>query len=275
MPVCAKRSRCWICRSGNKGKTKAARPTWAAPLFGEFVLQAIWNKHWAFAFRSGNRWLRCAQTAAAADEIENLRCCGDRPGENVEQVQRRNGMEVRKDRINPDHAEHARAHDHDDSWHKAAANAAAGGDGTVHEGADAVGKAHDPHPLHACGDDVRIIREDIQKRLAAFNIHGYIAASAHAQNIIVAGNHFAAVNFHLNIRGAVINIYGFLGGLDCAAVKNKCRAAEKPNAVTIGGMPGNNLAFSHRIVDGQGAALFNGYNKIIHFAVGFIYRKAL
>ena len=32
MPVCAKRSRCWICRSGNKGKKKAARPTWAAPL---------------------------------------------------------------------------------------------------------------------------------------------------------------------------------------------------------------------------------------------------
>ena len=107
------------------------------------------------------------QSLAAVDEIEDLRCRRDRPREDVEQIQRRDRVEMREDRIHPDHAEHARAHDHDDSWHKAAANAAAGGDGTVHEGADAVGKAHDPHPLHACGDDVRIIREDIQKRLAA------------------------------------------------------------------------------------------------------------
>ena len=74
---------------------------------------------------------------------------------------------MRKERIDPDHAEHARAEDHNDGRHEAAADAAAGGDGAVHERADTVGEAHDLHPLHARGHDVRVVREDIEERLAA------------------------------------------------------------------------------------------------------------
>ena len=53
------------------------------------------------------RLLRRVQAAAAADEIEDLRRGGDCPREHVEQIQRRNGVEMREDRIDPDHAEHA------------------------------------------------------------------------------------------------------------------------------------------------------------------------
>ena len=62
-------------------------------------------------------------------------------------------MEVGEDGVDPDDPEHAGAEDDDDSRHYCLAQAAGGRDGAVHEGRDAVGKAHDAHTLHAGVDD--------------------------------------------------------------------------------------------------------------------------
>ena len=94
-------------------------------------------------------------------EIQDLRRSGERPREHIQQVQRRDGAEVRKDRIHPHHAEHARAEDDDHRGHKAAPDAAAGGDGAVHKRADGVRPPHDLQPLHPGGDDRRFVREQV------------------------------------------------------------------------------------------------------------------
>ena len=83
------------------------------------------------------------------DEVDDLCDGGQRPGAGVEQVERGDGMEVGEDGVDPDDPEHAGAEDDDDSRHYRLAQAAGGGDGAVHEGRDAVGKAHDAHTLHA------------------------------------------------------------------------------------------------------------------------------
>ena len=62
-------------------------------------------------------------------------------------------MEVGEDGVDPDDPEHAGAEDDDDSRHYRLTQAAGGRDGAVHEGRDAVGKAHDAHTLHAGVDD--------------------------------------------------------------------------------------------------------------------------
>ncbi len=42
----------------------------------------------------------------AEDEVDDLGRCRQQPGEGVQQVQRRDRVEMRKDRVDPDHAEH-------------------------------------------------------------------------------------------------------------------------------------------------------------------------
>ena len=69
-------------------------------------------------------------------------------------------MEIGKHRVDPRHAEHARAENDDHRRHDAAPDTARGGDAAVHQRADAVGKAHDAQALHARVDDLRLVGED-------------------------------------------------------------------------------------------------------------------
>ena len=69
-------------------------------------------------------------------------------------------MEIGKHRVDPRHAEHARAENDDHRRHDAAPDTARGGDTAVHQRADAVGKAHDAQALHARVDDLRLVGED-------------------------------------------------------------------------------------------------------------------
>ena len=111
--------------------------------------------------------LHGAQAAEAVDEVADLCCGGQDPGERIEQVQRRDRVEMGEDGIYPYDAEHAGAEDHDDRGDKAASQAAAGGDGAVHKGADGIGEAHDPHSVDAGGHHIRVIGKDIEERLRA------------------------------------------------------------------------------------------------------------
>ena len=62
-------------------------------------------------------------------------------------------MEVGKDGVDPDDTEHAGAHHNNDGRYDRLAQSAGRGNGAVHKGGDAVGKAHHAHTLHACVDD--------------------------------------------------------------------------------------------------------------------------
>ena len=53
----------------------------------------------------------------AARKIHHLGHRRQRPGTGVQQIQRRDRMDLRKDRVHPHHPEHAGAHDHNDGGH--------------------------------------------------------------------------------------------------------------------------------------------------------------
>ena len=93
-------------------------------------------------------------------EVEDLSDGRQRPGAGVEQVERGDGVEVGEDGVDPDDPEHAGAEDDDDGGDHRLAKAAGGGDGAVHKGRDAVGKAHDAHTLHTGVDDGALSGEE-------------------------------------------------------------------------------------------------------------------
>ena len=97
------------------------------------------------------------------DEIENFGKAGQRPGAWVQQIQRRDGVEVRKERVHPCHTEHAGAQDHKDGRHHGFAQPARGGDRAVHKGGDAVGQTHDGNTLHPGVDNVRLGGKEREK----------------------------------------------------------------------------------------------------------------
>ena len=78
-------------------------------------------------------------------------------GENIEQVQGRNGAEIGENRIDPDDPEHAGAHNHNHRGRNALADAPGSRDGAVHKGTDAIAPAHDLESLHACVNDRGLI----------------------------------------------------------------------------------------------------------------------
>ena len=89
----------------------------------------------------------------AVHKVQDLGKGGQGPAAGVQQVQRRDGVEVGKDGVHPNHTEHAGAHHHNDGGHHGLAQPAGGGNGAVHEGGDAVGKGHHGHALHTGVDD--------------------------------------------------------------------------------------------------------------------------
>ena len=98
-----------------------------------------------------------------AGEVDELRDGRQSPGERIQEVERRDRVEVGEDCIHPDDTENAGAEDHEDGRHDGLTEAAAGGDGTVHEGGDAVREAHDTDPVHTGIDDRRFRREQCEK----------------------------------------------------------------------------------------------------------------
>ena len=101
--------------------------------------------------------------AIADAEVEVLRRAGDGPGEDIQQIQGGDGVEIGEDGVYPDDPKHAGAQDHDDGGHHAAADAAGGGDAGVHPRGHHEGEAHDPQTLHARVDDLRLVGEDGQE----------------------------------------------------------------------------------------------------------------
>ena len=118
----------------------------------------------------------------AVHKVQDLGKGGQGPAAGVQQVQRRDGVEVGKDGVHPDHTEHAGAHHHDDGGHHGLAQPAGGGNGAVHEGGDAVGKGHHGHALHAGVDDSALGGEQRQKG-AAEEEQGTAQCKPHAEGV--------------------------------------------------------------------------------------------
>ena len=88
-----------------------------------------------------------------ASEVENLYHGGDGPGEDVQQVQRRNGVEVGKNRVNPDDPKNTGAQDYHNGRHGSFSNSSGSSERTVHKGAYRIGKAHNAQPFHTAVND--------------------------------------------------------------------------------------------------------------------------
>ena len=82
-------------------------------------------------------------------KINTLRNCCNRPGKDIEKIQGRNGVEIRKYGINPDDTEHTGAHYHDNGGNHAFAKTSGGRYGAVHERRHHKRKAHNTQSLHA------------------------------------------------------------------------------------------------------------------------------
>ena len=82
-------------------------------------------------------------------EINNFSRCSNGPGEDIEQVQGRNGFKVGEDGIDPDHTEDAGSHDDDKGGNNRLAKSTGGGDGTIHKSRERIGYAHNFKAVHA------------------------------------------------------------------------------------------------------------------------------
>ena len=82
-------------------------------------------------------------------EINNFSGCSNGPGEDIEQVQGRNGFKVSENGINPDHTEDAGTHNYDKGGNNGLAKSTGGGDGTIHKGRERIGYAHNFQSVHA------------------------------------------------------------------------------------------------------------------------------
>ena len=89
-------------------------------------------------------------------EINDFSRSSNGPGEDIEQVQGRNGFKVGEDGINPDHTEDAGAHNYDKGGNNGLAKSTGGGDGTIHKGGECIGYAHNFKAVHAKLDYRRI-----------------------------------------------------------------------------------------------------------------------
>ena len=74
----------------------------------------------------------------ADSKVCDLRERRNGPRKNIQQVQRRNGVEMSEHGIDSDHAEDTRAENDDDRRRKALSDAAAGRDRAIHKRADGV-----------------------------------------------------------------------------------------------------------------------------------------
>ena len=101
--------------------------------------------------------------AVAEHKVDDLCGGGQCPGAGIQQVERRDRVEVGKNRVDPRDAEYAGPQDHDDRRPHGLAQPAGGGNRAVHERRGAVGPAHDHNALHARVDDGALGRKQRQK----------------------------------------------------------------------------------------------------------------
>lgn len=99
----------------------------------------------------------------AIQKVCDLRRAREYPRERIEHIERADRMEVGEHGVDPRHAEHARAEEHEDHRHEALSKAARGGGGAVHRGRDREREAHDPDAREARLDDVGFRREEREK----------------------------------------------------------------------------------------------------------------
>ena len=92
-------------------------------------------------------------------KIQDLRDRRERPGTAVEQIQGRDRLKIRKDRIDPRDPEYAGTQDHDDHRCQTLSECPGCRDRAVHERGDPIGKSHDRQALHSRCHDLRIIRK--------------------------------------------------------------------------------------------------------------------
>ena len=96
-------------------------------------------------------------------EVENFEDRRERPGADIEQIERGNCVEISEDGVDPRDAEEAGAGDNDERGNNRFAETAGGGDGAVHKSGDAVGECHDGETFHAGVNDCRVGREQGEK----------------------------------------------------------------------------------------------------------------
>ena len=82
-------------------------------------------------------------------EINNFSRSSNGPGEDIEQVQGRNGFKVSENGINPDHTEDAGAHNYDKGRNNGLAKSTGGSNGTIHKSRERIGYAHNFKAVHA------------------------------------------------------------------------------------------------------------------------------
>lgn len=93
-------------------------------------------------------------------EIDDLADGGQRPGEDVQEIQRGDRAEVGEHRIDPQDAEQTGARNNDRCRDDGFPESARGGNGAVHKGGDTIGERHDGETLHTGIDDVGVSREE-------------------------------------------------------------------------------------------------------------------
>ncbi len=75
------------------------------------------------------------------------------PGEDVQQIQRWNCMEVSKYRIDPYNTKYTGSHDNNKCRSNALADSSGRGNCTVHKGAECIGESHNPNSMHTSCDN--------------------------------------------------------------------------------------------------------------------------
>ena len=97
------------------------------------------------------------------EEIDQFRDAGDGPAENIQQVQGKNGVEVREYGVHPNDPENAGTQDDDHRGGQAAAQTAGSGDGAVHQRGEGVGAAHDLQARQARFHHLRLFGKQPQE----------------------------------------------------------------------------------------------------------------
>ena len=92
------------------------------------------RKDSSFSFCCVGRIQRLDIFLIAIQKVCDLRRAREYPRERIEHIERADRMEVGEHGVDPRHAEHARAEEHEDHRHEALSKAARGGGGAVHRG---------------------------------------------------------------------------------------------------------------------------------------------
>ena len=96
-------------------------------------------------------------------EVQSFCDTGDGPGEDVEQIEGRDGLEEHEDREDPDDTEDAGAQNNNNSGNCCASKSSGSCDAVVHQRRETVGDAHDGQTVEACLDDCGIGSEKSQE----------------------------------------------------------------------------------------------------------------